>query len=74
MTPEEKQNYVRIGLAILNIELHPEILRKTIEVIEIVDKKKGSSNVEDFIKIKTNQKKICESVADNSNARKSKSR
>jgi hypothetical protein len=52
MTPEEKQNYVRIGLAILKIELNPEILRKTIEVIKIVDEKKGNSNVEDFIKIK----------------------
>jgi hypothetical protein len=52
MTPEEKQNYVRIGLAVLNIELHPEILKKTIEVIKIVDKKKGKTNIKDILEIK----------------------
>jgi hypothetical protein len=52
MTHEEKQNYVRIGLAVLNIELHPEILRKTIEVIKIVDKKKGAINIKDVLQIK----------------------
>ncbi len=52
MTLEEKESYVRIGLAIINIELHKDILKKVIEVISIVDKKKGKSNVEDFIRIK----------------------
>jgi len=63
MTTEEKQNYVRIGLSIINIEIHPDILTKVIEVIKIVNKKKGNSNVEDFIKM--NQKIIRESAVKN---------
>lgn len=72
MTTEEKQNYVRIGLSIINIEIHPEILSKVIEVIKIVDKKKGSSNVEDFIKM--NQKINRESAVNKSNVRNTQSR
>lgn len=52
MTPEEKIKYVSIGLRITGIELHLELLKKVIKVIEIVDKKKGDSSVNDFIKIK----------------------
>jgi len=74
MTPEEKQNYVRIGLAILNIELHPEILRKTIEVIKIVDKKKGNTNIKDVLGIKYNQNQICESEVNKNYERNTKSR
>jgi hypothetical protein len=52
MTPEEKIQYVDVGLRLLNIELHKELLKKVIKVIEIVDKKKGNSNVKDFLDIK----------------------
>jgi len=52
MTPEEKIRYVDVGLRLLNIELHKDLLEKVIQVIEVVDKKKGNSNIMDFIKIK----------------------
>lgn len=52
MTPEEKIKYVSIGLRIAGIELHLELLKKVIKIIEIVDNKKGRSNIKDFLKIK----------------------
>jgi hypothetical protein len=57
MTPEEKIQYVDVGLRLLNIELHKELLKKVIKVIEIVDKKKGNSNVKDFLDIKNETNK-----------------
>ena len=57
MTPEEKIQYVDVGLRLLNIELHKELLKKVIQVIEIVDKKKGDSNVKDFLELKNETKK-----------------
>lgn len=57
MTPEEKIKYVDVGLRLLNIELHKELLDKVIKVIEIVDKKKGNSNVKDFLDLKNETKK-----------------
>jgi hypothetical protein len=51
MTQEERQKYIDVGLRILNIQLHPELLTKIIKVIDIVDKKKGNTNIEDIIKI-----------------------
>ena len=47
MTPEEKIQYVDVGLRLLNIELHKEILNKVIKVIEIVDNKKGKARLLD---------------------------
>lgn len=57
MTPEEKIKYVDVGLRLLNIELHKELLDKVIKVIEIIDKKKGNSNVKDFLDLKNETKK-----------------
>ena len=51
MTLDEKVNYVNVGLRLVNIELHKNILEKVIKIIEVVDKKKGNSNIMDFIKI-----------------------
>lgn len=50
MTKDEKIKYVDIGLRVLNIELNQELLKKIIKVIEVVDKKKGKTNILDFIK------------------------
>jgi hypothetical protein len=52
MIPEEKIKYVSVGLRIIGIELHLELLKKIIKIIEIVDNKKGRSNIKDFLKIK----------------------
>jgi len=57
MKPEEKIQYVDVGLRLLNIELHKELLKKVIQVIEVVDKKKGNSNVKDFLELKNETKK-----------------
>ena len=51
MTLDEKVTYVNVGLRLVNIELHKDILEKVIKIIEVVDKKKGNSNIMDFIKI-----------------------
>ena len=51
MTEQERQKYIDVGLRILNIQLHPELLTKVIKVIDLVDKKKGDVNIEDIIKI-----------------------
>ncbi len=52
MTPEEKIKYVSYGLKLLNIELHDEILKKVIKVIDVVDQKKGESTIMDFVNLK----------------------
>jgi hypothetical protein len=57
MTEKEKIQYVDVGLRLLNIEIHKELLKKVIQVIEIVDKKKGNSNVKDFLELKNETKK-----------------
>lgn len=51
ITEQERQKYIDVGLRILNIQLHPELLAKVIKVIDLVDKKKGDVNIEDIIKI-----------------------
>jgi|LakMenEpi03Aug12_release.lakeMendotaPanAssembly.Ray.scaffolds.fasta_scaffold3059109_2 hypothetical protein len=57
MKPEEKIQYVDVGLRLLNIQLHKELLKKVIQVIEVVDKKKGNSNIQDFLELKNETKK-----------------
>lgn len=51
MSEQERQKYIDVGLRILNIQLHPELLAKVIKVVDLVDKKKGNTNIEDIIKI-----------------------
>lgn len=52
MTPEEKIKYVDYGLRLLKIELHKDILEKVIQVVELVDKKKGETTMKDIFKLK----------------------
>ena len=58
MTPEERIKYIDIGLRILNIQVHPEILKNVILVIDVVNKKKGKTNIKDIISINNNTKRI----------------
>ena len=51
MTPEERQKYIDIGLRMRNIELHPELLKKVLEVVALVDKKGGKANIQDVIEL-----------------------
>ena len=51
MTPEERQKYIDIGLRMRNIQLHPELLKKVLEIVDLVDRKKGDTNIQDVIKL-----------------------
>jgi hypothetical protein len=53
MTPEERQSYIDIGLRMRNIQLHPELLKKVLETVDLVDRKKGKANIQDIIKLET---------------------
>jgi hypothetical protein len=51
ISQEEKQKYIDVGLRMLNIELHQELLKKVLEVVDLVDRKKGSANIQDIIEL-----------------------
>jgi hypothetical protein len=51
MTPENRQKYIDVGLRMRNIQLHPELLKKVLEVVDLVDKKKGKANISDVINL-----------------------
>lgn len=51
MTPEQRQKYIDVGLRMRNIELHPELLKKVLEVVYLVDKKGGKANIRDVIEL-----------------------
>jgi len=51
MTPEERQKYIDVGLRMRNIELHPELLKKVLEVVSLIDKKGEKANIQDVIEL-----------------------
>jgi hypothetical protein len=51
MTKEERQKYIDVGLRLRNIELHPELLKKVLQVVDLIDKTKGNANIHDIIKL-----------------------
>ena len=51
MTKENRQKYIDVGLRMRNIELHPDLLKKVLEVVDLVDRKKGKSNIQDIIEL-----------------------
>lgn len=53
MTPEERQKTIDVGLRMRNIELHPELLKKVLEVVSLVDKKGKKANIQDVIELET---------------------
>lgn len=55
MTKEERKKYVDICLRINNIQLHSEILDLVIKSVDLVDKKKGNSNISDALKLKNDK-------------------
>lgn len=52
MTPEERQQYIDICLRINNIQLHHDILELVIKSVDLVDKKKGNTDICDALKLK----------------------
>lgn len=51
MKPEQRQIYIDVGLRLRNIELHPELLKKVLQVVDLIDKTKGNANINDIIKL-----------------------
>lgn len=51
MTPEERQKYIDVGLRMRNIQLHPELLKKVLEIVDLVDRKKENANIQDVIEL-----------------------
>jgi len=52
MTPEERVQYIDLGMRFCNIEVHPQVLKKLLKIVDLVDKKKGNANIKDLIEIK----------------------
>lgn len=52
MTQEERQQYIDICLRINNIQLHTDILEMVIKSVDLVDKKKGNTDICDALKLK----------------------
>lgn len=50
-TKEERQDAIDVGLRLRNIELHPELLRKVLEVVDLVDKKGLKANIKDIVEL-----------------------
>jgi hypothetical protein len=51
MTIEERQGAIDVGLRMRNIELHPELLKKVIEVVDLVNKKKSKASIKDIAEL-----------------------
>ena len=54
MTKENRQKYIDVGLRMRNIQLHPDLLKKVLEVVDLVERKKGNANIEDVIILEKN--------------------
>jgi hypothetical protein len=53
MTPDNRQKYIDLGLRMRNVQLHPDLLKKVLEIVDLVDKKKGNANIQDVIELET---------------------
>lgn len=50
-TKEERQQAIDVGLRMRNIELHPELLRKVLQVVDLVDRKGLKADIQDIIEL-----------------------
>ena len=50
-TKEERQSAIDVGLRLRNIELHPELLRKVLQVVDLVERKGNKANIQDIIEL-----------------------
>jgi hypothetical protein len=51
MTKENRQKYIDVGLRMRNIQLHTELLKKVLEVVDLVNRKKDRANIQDIIEL-----------------------
>lgn len=49
MTPDERLQYIDIGLRVANIELHKDLLKRVVLIVDLVDEKKGKTDLKDII-------------------------
>lgn len=54
-TKEERQQAIDVGLRLRNIELHPELLRKVLQVVDLVYKKGNKADIMDIIRLDREQ-------------------
>jgi hypothetical protein len=50
-TKEERQQAIDVGLRLRNIELHQELLRKVLQVVDLVDRKGLKADIQDIIEL-----------------------
>jgi len=51
LNKEERQMAIDVGVRLRNIELHPELLRKVLQVVDLVDKKVMKADIQDIIEL-----------------------
>jgi len=49
MKKTNRLNYIDISLRVLNIQLSPDILKKVVDVVDLVDKKRGDTDIKDIL-------------------------
>lgn len=52
MTPEERLQYIDMALRVLNVQVHKSILEIVIKAVDLVNEKKGSTDIKDILNLK----------------------
>lgn len=52
MTQVERLQYINMVLKFQNIELHSDLLKRVVASVDLVNKKKGETDILDMIKLK----------------------
>lgn len=50
-TKEERQQAIDVGLRLRNIELHPELLRKVLQVVDLIERKGLKTDIRDIVEL-----------------------
>jgi hypothetical protein len=51
MTPQERLAYIDVALRAGSIQLHKDTLEIVVKIIDLVDKKKGDTDIKDILEI-----------------------
>lgn len=49
MTPEERLQYIDVACRAAHIQLHKDVLERVLKIIDLVDDKKGKTDLMDII-------------------------
>jgi len=58
MTQEERLQYIDVGLRLANVDLHKDLLKRIIAIIDLVAEKEGQADIMDVIHITEKFKKL----------------